>query len=225
MSDTVIVLRPQPGCAATVAAARALGLDAVASPMFEMQPVDWSAPDPADFDAIIAGSANAFRHGGEGLAALTNLPVMAVGESTAAAAREAGFTVEATGQGGLQSMLDATSGPMRLLRLAGETRVELFPPVGLTIEERVVYRAEPQSLTDSAAAALPCGAIALLHSGEAARRFAEECTRLGIPLGTVSAAVLAPRIADALGTGWRRVDVAPEVTDGALLALAKDMCH
>lgn len=225
MSGTVVVLRPEPGSAATVTAARAQGIEAVASPLFEIRPVAWLSPDPSQFDAIVAGSANAFRGGGHGLTALTGLPVLAVGESTATAARAAGFTVEATGHGGLQATLDTVNGPTRLLRLAGEARVELSPPAGVTIEERVVYRAEPLALSGAAAAALMRGAIALVHSGEAARRFAEECTRLGLARTSISAAALAPRIADALGTGWHRVTVARAVTDGALLALAKDMCH
>lgn len=225
MSGTVVVLRPEPGCTATVAAARELGLDAVSSPLFEIRPVEWSPPHAAKFDAIIVGSANAFRHGGTGIAELTGLPVLAVGESTAAAARAAGFAVAATGQGGLQALIDTANGPARLLRLAGEARVALALPAGVTVMERVVYRAEPRVLTDSAVAALSDGAIALLHSGEAARLFADECVRLGMARGTISAAVLAPRIAEALGIGWRRVEVAREVSDGALLALAKDMCH
>ena len=46
------VIRPRPGCDSTVAAARALGLDARAFPLFEVGPVAWDAPDPAMFDAL-----------------------------------------------------------------------------------------------------------------------------------------------------------------------------
>ena len=43
----LLVLRPEPGASATVERARALGLDAVAMPLFEVEPVAWDAPDPA----------------------------------------------------------------------------------------------------------------------------------------------------------------------------------
>ena len=48
-------------------------------------------------------SANAIRHGGAGLERLRSLPVHAVGEATAAAAREAGFAVAGIGEGGCRA--------------------------------------------------------------------------------------------------------------------------
>ena len=72
MTWPVVALRPQPGCAATVVAARQLGLDAIEAPLFAIEPVRWSAPEPNSFDGILAGSANAFRCGGEALSLLTS---------------------------------------------------------------------------------------------------------------------------------------------------------
>ena len=83
----LIVIRPEPGCSATVAAGRAAGLDVHGHPLIAIRPRSWQTPDPAQFDALLAGSANVFRHGGPGLAGLKRLPVYAVGETTAAAAR------------------------------------------------------------------------------------------------------------------------------------------
>lgn len=225
MSRPVIVLRPEPGCTETLTAARDRGLEAFAAPLFAIQPVDWSAPDPSAFDALLAGSANAFRLGGRALAGLTKLPVLAVGERTAAAARAAGFHVAANGHGGLQALIETVEAPARLLRLSGEARVDLAPPGGVELVETTVYRAAPLRLTDQAIEALGGGAVVLLHSGEAARRFAAECDRLTVARSTVSIAALAPRIAEAAGEGWAQVRTAPEVTDCALLAMAADMCH
>lgn len=225
MIRKVLVLRPEPGCSETLAAARDLGLDPLAAPLFAIEAVPWTAPEQEDFDQLIAGSANAFRFGGAELDKLTDLPVVAVGERTAAAAREAGFTVAAIGQGGLQTLLDTFAMPTRLLRLSGEERIDLSLPMGVTMVERTVYCAAPLPLSDQAIEALATGAVALLHSGEAARRFAAECDRLSIARGKVSLAALAPRIATAAGSGWARIEVAPEVTDAALLAMAADMCH
>ncbi len=182
-------------------------------------------PARLELDAILAGSANAFRHGGPALAALTTLPVHAVGERTAQAARRAGFAIASTGAHGLQAVLNTLVGPVRLLRLAGQQRVQLEIPEGITVEERVVYRAAPRPLTANAREALRSGAVALLHSGEAGRRFAQECDRCGIDRSRVSLVSLAPRIGEAAGTGWQEVASAPEPTDPALLALAGDICQ
>ena len=60
----VVVLRPEPGASATLARAKAAGIDAVAIPLFEVVPVAWDAPDPSSVDALLLTSANAARHGG-----------------------------------------------------------------------------------------------------------------------------------------------------------------
>jgi uroporphyrinogen-III synthase len=133
--------------------------------------------------------------------------------------------VAEVGEGGLQQVLDTIAAPATLLRLAGEARVPLAAPEGVSVVERVVYRAVPQPLSDEAGTALGRGAVALLHSGEAARAFANECDRLGVDRANVALAALAPRVAQAAGSGWRAVAVAPAVADSALLALAADMCQ
>ena len=114
----VIVIRPEPGCSATVAAAQALGLDARAFPLFEVEPCHWDAPGAETFDALLIGSANALRQGGAALAAYAGMPAYCVGEATAQAAQAAGLRIAATGNGGLQAVL-AQIAPdhRRLLRL------------------------------------------------------------------------------------------------------------
>ena len=69
------------------------------------------------------------------------------------------------------------------------------------------------------------GALVLLHSAAAARHFAAECDRCGVPRGAVRLAALGPRIAAAAGEGWREVRSAAEPREAALLALARQMCH
>lgn len=225
MSRPLVVLRPEPGLSDTVAWAKALGLDAVASPLFAIEPVSWRVPDPFAFDAILAGSANAFRCGGAGLAQLTSLPVHAVGERTADAARASGFKVAKVGTGGLQVVLDSLAAPTRLLRLAGEQRVPLTVPRDIEMTERVVYRAAALPLAPEAAAVLRAGGIALLHSAEAAVHFAAECDRLRLDRGEIAVAALGKRIAAAAGEGWQAVAAANQPTDARLLALARRMCQ
>src|SRR4029079_3220018 len=120
----VVVLRPQPGADATVAKARALGLEAVAIPLFEIDPVEWKAPDAGSFDGLLLTSANAVRFGREGVAELRGLKVYAVGEATAEAARAAGFDVTATGDAGADRLLGSIEPDLRLRHLFGAERTE-----------------------------------------------------------------------------------------------------
>jgi uroporphyrinogen-III synthase len=219
----LIVVRPEPGNAVTLAAARQRGLDAHGFPLFNITPMPWRVPDGA-FDAILAGSANLFRHGGPQLAALTSVPVMAVGATTAEAARASGFTVSHIGEGGLQPMVEALL-PGRYLRLAGQDRVTLTPPAGVRITTEVLYSAQPSPVPSPLKALLKCGCVILLHSGEAARHFSEQCDHLEIRKDNIHLACLAPRISDLAGHGWASIEIAKTRTDTDLLALAARMCQ
>ena len=220
----LLALRPEPGLSATLANARARGLSITGQPLSHIQPVAWDCPDPAAFDGLLIGSANAFVHGGANLARLTGKPVYAVGEATAAAARAAGFGVAIIGSGGLQGVLDAVPPPCHLLRIAGEERVPLTPPAGVSFAAVTAYRSCPLPL-DAAAALLAGGdALALLHSAATARHFAAECDRLGLARGGISLAALGPRIAAAAGAGWRALDIAARPDEAALIELAFDLC-
>ena len=220
----VVVIRPEPGNAATVAAARALGLAALAFPLFEMAACNWDAPDPARYQALLAGSANVFRLGGEGLSRLLALPVHAVGAVTAEAARGAGFAVAQVGEGGLQPLAQ-TLPPGRYLRLAGEKHVPLALPEDVEVDDIVVYAARGLALPSALVSELAEPAVALLHSGEAALHFAAETARLGVRRERIALACLAPRIGQLAGAGWQRIEIAQTRTDHAVLALAVQMCE
>ena len=224
MSGYVLAVRPEPGLAATVAAAQAMGLNAIGYPLFEIRPRDWDCPDPASIDALLIGSANAIRHGGEGLKALTDKPVHAVGEATAEVARGAGFDIASTGTGGLQNVIDAIPQKARLLRLAGAEHVALNPPDGITIETRIVYETVPLELPEPLRPLQDLGLTVLLHSAAAARQFAKESRRLAFNRSRISLIVIGPRVAAAVGDGWGAVHVSPAPSDQAMLEMARDMC-
>lgn len=226
MSATVFVFRPEPGYSDTIARGEALGLAMSGQPLFRIEPVEWECPDSKGFDAILAGSANAFRHGGSKLDQLTGLPVLAVGEATAVAARDRGFEVELTGKGGLQALLDGfASEPKRLLRLSGEDRVELDIPDHISITEVVIYRSAPQALDQSTAGALHEGGVCQIHSGRALEQLEQEIDRLGIDKARLKLAVIGPRVAELAGAGWGKVAIASTPDDASLLALARDLCN
>ncbi len=222
----LIVIRPQPGCAATLMAAQGLGLDARAFPLFAVRPLAWEAPPRDSFDALLIGSANALRPGGGALAGWRGTPAYAVGETTAEAARSAGLDVVATGEGGLQALLGTLKPEhRRLLRLAGQKRVALAPPPGVTLSERIVYASEAQPMPAELAAILKKPCVVLLHSAEAAHHFAGQCDTHAIPRRLIALAALGPRIAAAVGDGWAAVTAAAAPHDHALLELAGEMCQ
>jgi uroporphyrinogen-III synthase len=219
MSRPLLVLRPQPGNAATVAAAHALGLEAIAAPLFDIHPLGWTLPDRRP-DAVLMTSANAVRHGGSNLAALIDLPVYAVGAGTAEVARDAGFGRIVTGDGDVDAILALArrDGIASLLHLAGRDH-RAPATLDITIERRFVYAAEAvKMLPDIARDALP-GAIALLHSPRAAALFARFVDPAAITIAAISPATLA-----AAGDGWRASQVAERPTDASLLAVAAKLC-
>ena len=216
----VLVLRPEPGATATVERAKERGLDAVSRPLFEIEPVEWHAPEPSRFDALLLTSANAIRHGGEGLKRLRGLPVHAVGAATSDAAREAGFDVASTGHSGVDRLLGSIEAEIRLLHLCGEDRK---PPADARqeIASIVVYRAKPLPAPELSAAQ---GGVALIHSPRAGRRFAELVDAAGLDRGSVRIAAISAAAADAAGTGWAASEAAETPEDDALLALAERLC-
>ena len=209
----VVVVRPEPGNARTVAAARALGFAAAAMPLFGVAPLPWTPPDPAGFDALVLTSANAVRHGGDGLDALRGLPVLAVGAATAAAARAAGFVVAATGSADAAALIDAASSYPRLLHLGGRDRAVVPVTAGIA-----VYASDPLPVPGDAAALLH-GATVLLHSARAAQAVAA----LPIERDATAVAAISPAVLEAVGAGWQRGVVAARPSDAALLCVAASL--
>jgi uroporphyrinogen-III synthase len=225
MTIPILAIRPEPGCSATVAAGRALGLTIEAYPLLEIRPVSWARPS-GDFDGLLLGSANALRHGGPPVDKLVDKPVYAVGETTAEAANERGFAIARSGRGGLQDLLDSLAGQrLNLLRLAGRERAPLAPPSGISIATAIVYESLGLPLPVPLAERLNRGALVLLHSSGAARHFIAECDRLAVQRRDIRLAALSPRIAEAAGSGWAALRSAGQPNEAALLALAREMCH
>ncbi|MFA7603382.1 MAG: uroporphyrinogen-III synthase [Novosphingobium sp.] len=222
----VVVIRPQPGCDATVAAAWALGLDARGFPLFAVHPLPWGPPPAEEVDALLLGSANVQRHAGPALARYRGKPAYCVGEATARAARAAGLDVIATGTDRLQEVLAGLRPEhRRLLRLCGRERVALAVPAGVVLDERPVYFSEPLSLPSALAELLRAPALVLAHSAGAVRHFAALVDGHGLDRARIALAALAPRIAAAAGGGWAAARAAQSVEDAALLALAQEMCQ
>jgi uroporphyrinogen-III synthase len=216
----VLVLRPEPGASATVKRARERGLDAVPVPLFEIEPVEWDAPEAGSFDGLLITSANAIRSAGEQLLQVRGLPVYAVGAATAEAAREAGFDVASAGEAGAERLLGSIEQDLRLLHLCGEDRKSV-PDAKQRIEPVVVYRSRAKEGVDLSGAE---GSIALVHSARAGRRFAE-LVETSIGKDTISIAAISHEAAEAAGNGWAAVESAEAPSHDALLALTERLCN
>lgn len=219
----LVVIRPEPGNSATIARAAALDLDARAMPLFATHPIDWVLPAPANYDALLLTSAQAVRLAGAQLAELAALPVHAVGEATANAARAAGLTVVQTGTADGQALLDAMASEKiaRILWLCGRERSE-FDPRGALLDPRACYGVEPAEPPDDWAEVIAAPAVLLAHSARAARRIGD---LVGASRAHLALVAISPAVAAAAGAGWSERVAAAAPTDAAMLALAHALCH
>lgn len=195
---------------------RAAGRDAIALPLFAVRSLAWVRPAVGLFDALLVTSANAIRHAGPDLTALRALPVIAVGAASARAARAAGLMVVATGNSdGLAAVSMARqAGFDRLLHLAGRDRIDLPGVTSLP-----VYASDAISIGPTDTVRFVDRTV-LLHSPRAARHVADLVDRDARERRRIALAALSPAVADAAGTGWRRIDVALYPDDDCLIAIA-----
>lgn len=210
------IIRPEPGASATLKRALDQRLDAFALPLFEIAALEWEAPDAGSFDGLLLTSANAVRHGGRGLDSLRQLPVTALGEATAEAARAAGFAVAATGNRDIEHLLRSIDPALHLLHLCGRDRVEVetqSPAITQipVYESRALEGVDPGPLS---------ACVVMVHSPRAARTLAG----LALDRSTISIAAISTAAAQAAGSGWATVEAADAPTDDALLALAARLC-
>ncbi len=212
----VLVTRPHPDDEATARALRARGFEVLRAPMLRFEPVPFQDDADARYGAVIVTSANALRAIASHLAGsrLLKLPLFAVGDHTAAAARDAGFgEVIASGgdAGALRDLVLAAVKSKRLQKaspllylagadlardLAGELGQKGFTVVTQTTYRMVPASGLPREICD---AFLVNRIEAVLHYSrrsaraflEAARSAGVEISALALPQYCISAAVAA----------------------------------
>jgi uroporphyrinogen-III synthase len=225
----LLIIRPEPGASASAERAREAGLEPLLLPFFEVQAVAWDSPDPAGYDALLLTSANAVRFGGAGLESLRALPVHAVGERTAEAARAARFNVATVGTSDAAAAVKAASdiGHRRLLWLAGaDHRPIKMPknmPKALKVTTVIGYASGPKTLSADVAPIIAAADAIALHSPRAAQEFAKAVAAFGLDRSSMTLAAFSPAIAEAAGDGWRAVAVAERPADIALLSALADL--
>lgn len=168
----VLLTRPRDDAERTAGILRAQGHDVVISPVVEVVPTGEPLPE-GSLAAVLATSAQAFAALGTLPSRLADLPVLVVGDRTAAAARDAGARTvrsaagDAAALAALVPTVAAAPGP--LLYLAGHDRKpdleNLLRKAGFHVEVAVVYEARAADrLSRPAALALAAGTVdAVLH--------------------------------------------------------------
>lgn len=186
----VLVTRPEPDASDTARRLAELGLEPVIWPLLEMEILRAPLPDDIGWRGLALTSINGARAlAARGdIAALRHLPVYAVGDRTAAEARELGFATVTSAQGGgaklaQRIIADGTSGPL-LYPAAEERSFDLgaaLAAAGIPLVTHPVYRmATTKRVPEAIAEAFDretIGAVTLYS-----RRTAECLSRLLGPL-------------------------------------------
>jgi uroporphyrinogen-III synthase len=200
----ILVTRPHPDNATTAAALRAKGFEVLLAPMLRFEPVAFQIDADARFEAVIVSSANALRAINESPARddLRDRPLFAVGERTAQAARDSGFT-HVTAAGGdavsLRELIVAQARAKRLkksgelLYLAAADRARdlgtELGELGFNVSTVTVYRmnAVPDLPSDVSAACAAGRIEAVLHySARSARAFLDAARAAGVEISALA---------------------------------------
>ncbi|KAF0185221.1 MAG: uroporphyrinogen-III synthase [Hyphomonadaceae bacterium] len=227
----VLVTRAEPGASETASRLRAMGCEAIVTPLLTIEPVAVST-DIAGFQAVLFTSAN-------GVAAFARvtpdraLPAYCVGDATGDAARVEGFAdvrVAGGDVGALAAFVAASARPDAgpLLHAAGADLagdlMGALEALGFTVDRRIFYRAVaaealPPDLEAALAADPPMIDIILFHSARAAQAFAR-CAKPQARLNRITALCLSDAVATAARVReWRAVVAAQEPREATLLAL------
>jgi uroporphyrinogen-III synthase len=174
----ILVTRSQPRAAQTAADLRARGHQPIIAPLFEMERLADVDPKAGPWDAILLTSANAlwgivsFAHDKK----WHGIPVFAVGDVTAKAARDMRFADVMSAGGNVNDLVDLVAArlrpPARLLYLAGEERAGdlagALRSKDFEVDLVVVYRfLTARCLPEPAAAALVGDIDGVLHFSRA----------------------------------------------------------
>lgn len=234
---SILVTRPHPDNLSTADRLRAHGHRALLAPLLRFEPVAFHDDSEARYDAVIVTSANAIRAVAPQLRdlGLVGLPLFAVGDHTAAAAREAGFAAVIVAEGDAASLRDTVIARARdaalpatgtLLYLAGaDLSRDLggeLGEAGFSVVTQTTYRMAPvQHLPREVCAGLAAHEIeAVLHySRRSARVFLDAARNEGVEISALAIpqCCLSETVAAALReAGASQVLVAPRPDENAL---------
>ncbi|MFN4353988.1 uroporphyrinogen-III synthase [Parvibaculum sp.] len=230
----LLVTRPERESQALAAELRARGHEVTIAPLLSIRYLDGVSLPKRDWQALLVTSANGARALGRiAEADLKRIPVLAVGEASAAAARAEGFANVRAAEGDVHTLdalaarvLDPAKGPLFHAAgsvLAGDLKA-MLEARGFEVERLALYEAEKQDLPQDVLDALKDGQIGgvLFFSPRTAGQFAALIRAAGLPssLGGVTAYCLSAAVAGELaGLGFRTVQIAAEPSLKSLTAL------
>ena len=200
----VLVTRPHPDDETTASALRARGFEVLRAPMLRFEPVAFRDDEDARYGAVIVTSANALRGIAPHLkgSRLLKLPLFAVGEHTASAARGIGFEKIIPANGDATALRDLVLASVKakelkksstLLYLAGadlarDLAAELGER-GFSVVTHTTYRMVPlSSLPRETCDAFAANQVeAVLHySRRSARAFLEAARAAGVEISALA---------------------------------------
>jgi len=227
----VLITRPLGTAGETARRVAAMGLRPVLAPLSEIRPIAVRLPPPSRLQAVLITSGNAVPALPP---AYRDLPLLAVGDATAARARAAGFAQVASAQGDAQALValvgehcDPAGKPL-LLAAGMDSSADPAPALralGFTVTRRSVYRGVAvEELPAEAQAGLTGGALrAVLFFSPATAHSFVRLLLAAMPPACVSAVdALAISSAAAVALAplpWRRIRVASRPNQDELLAL------
>ncbi|MAN80704.1 MAG: uroporphyrinogen-III synthase [Rhodospirillaceae bacterium] len=228
----VLVTRPEQDAAATAARLRDLGHDPLITPLMAVRFLPGPPLDLAGVQALLVTSANGARAlAARQAGAETRLPVLAVGDATARAARDLGFAEVESAGGDVDDLARLAAARLRpgggvLLHVAGSKvagdLAGMLAQAGYTCRRSVLYDAQPVAdLPAAAQAALRDGSVAavLLYSPRTAALFRELVQAAGLcaALKDVTAFCLSNNVAARAGAGWPGLVVTAQPTEQAMM--------
>ena len=227
----IVVTRPQADGERTAAALEELGHEVLVAPLMRIEPV--TADLAGTWSAIVITSVNALQAIPAAADKVKKLPVFAVGDRSAVAARQAGFAEVSSANGDIKDLVRlvaarAVGAKAPLLYLAGEDRagdlVSELAARGIAAEMKIVYRAVAEAFPPVLAAALESGDVdAVLHfSRRSAELFVEGARASGVagPAEDVRHLCLSSQVAEPLA-GASRIAIAARPEEAALIALLR----
>ena len=226
MNRTVLVTRPEPGASATAARLAQAGFMPVLAPFLQVRPCRVALPPTSRVRAVIAASGNALALP-PGFHAL---PLLAVGDATAARARDAGFQDVRSADGDASDLAALAArllrpGPVLLATARGEgvRLAAMLRRAGFRVHRRAVYAsAAVRRFPPAAAQAIREGLhAALFFSAATARSFVRLLPPALRPhLRDTDAVAIGPGVAAALQhLPWRDLRVAVRPNQDGVLAL------
>ncbi len=225
----MLVTRPEPGASETAARLLELGFRPVIAPatIVESRKINVASLP----QAVLVTSGNAIPALPE---SLLDVPLLAVGDATAARAKAAGFlTVHSAGRDAealvelVTTLCRPTAGPLLLAsgEGLGDDLVAVLQDRGFRVERRIAYAARPvESLPEEATAALSNGTLraALFFSPQSARVFVTILQRdlPALNVRGIEALAISSQTGAALAVlPWQRIRVASNPNQEDLLKL------